>query len=56
MKEIISIKQAANLIKEGSSIMIGGFLRCGTPYKTINEIVEWASKMQKIFKELNFNI
>ncbi|MBQ8784867.1 MAG: CoA transferase subunit A [Alphaproteobacteria bacterium] len=40
MKEIISIKQAANLIKEGSSIMIGGFLRCGTPYKTINEIVK----------------
>ncbi|MBP3546280.1 MAG: CoA transferase subunit A [Alphaproteobacteria bacterium] len=40
MKEIISTKQAANLIKEGSSIMVGGFLRCGTPYKTINEIVK----------------
>lgn len=40
MKEIISIQQAASLIKEGSSIMVGGFLRCGTPYKTINEIVK----------------
>ena len=40
MKEIISIRQAASLIKEGSSIMVGGFLRCGTPYKTINEIVK----------------
>ena len=40
MKEIISIPQAASLIKEGSSIMIGGFLRCGTPYKTVNEIVK----------------
>ena len=40
MKEIISIKQAASLIKEGSSIMVGGFLRCGTPYKTINEVVK----------------
>ncbi|MBR5482628.1 MAG: CoA transferase subunit A [Alphaproteobacteria bacterium] len=40
MKEIISIQQAASLIKEGSSIMIGGFLRCGTPYKTVNEIVK----------------
>lgn len=40
MKEIISIQQAASLIKEGSSIMVGGFLRCGTPYKTINEVVK----------------
>ena len=40
MKEIISIRQAASLIKEGSSIMVGGFLRCGTPYKTINEVVK----------------
>ena len=40
MKEIISIPQAASLIKEGSSIMVGGFLRCGTPYKIINEVVK----------------
>ena len=40
MKEIISIRQAASLIKEGSSIMVGGFLRCGTPYKIINEVVK----------------
>ena len=40
MKEIISIQQAASLIKEGSSIMVGGFLRCGTPYKIINEVVK----------------
>ncbi|MCI5544416.1 MAG: CoA transferase subunit A [Azospirillum sp.] len=40
MKKIVSPNEAALLVKENSSIMIGGFLRCGSPYKTINELVK----------------
>ena len=40
MKKIVSQNEAALLVKENSSIMIGGFLRCGSPYKTINELVK----------------
>ena len=36
MKKIISAKEAANMIKDGSSIMVGGFLSCGTPDKIID--------------------
>ena len=39
MKEIISAKEAVNMIKDGSSVMIGGFLSCGTPDKLIDEII-----------------
>lgn len=39
MKKIISAKEAANMIKDGSSIMVGGFLSCGTPDKIIDEMV-----------------
>ncbi|MBR1648782.1 MAG: CoA transferase subunit A [Alphaproteobacteria bacterium] len=40
MKKIVSPKKAASLIKPDSSLMIGGFLRCGSPYKVIDEIVK----------------
>ena len=40
MKKIISAKEAANMIKDGSSIMVGGFLSCGTPDKIIDELVK----------------
>lgn len=40
MKKILSAQEAAQLIKENSSVMIGGFLRCGSPVKIINELVK----------------
>lgn len=40
MKKIISVKDAINMIKDGSSIMIGGFLSCGAPDALIDELVE----------------
>ncbi len=40
MKEIISAQKAASLIKNGSTIMVGGFLSCGAPDKIIDAIVE----------------
>lgn len=40
MKRIISAKEAVSMIKDGSSVMIGGFLSCGTPDKLIDELIE----------------
>ncbi len=40
MKKIITEKEAAQFIKNGSSVMVGGFLSCGVPDKIIDEIVK----------------
>ncbi len=39
LKEIISAKQAAKLIKSNSTVMVGGFLSCGAPDKILDELV-----------------
>ena len=39
MKSIISAKDAIDLIKDGSSVMVGGFLSCGAPDELIDELV-----------------
>ena len=39
MKKVLSAKDAINLIKDGATIMIGGFLSCGAPDKLIDELV-----------------
>ncbi len=39
MKKMISPAEAGKLIHDGDTIMVGGFLRCGTPVKVIDEIV-----------------
>lgn len=39
MAKIISIKEAVSLIKDSATIMVGGFLSCGTPDKLIDELV-----------------
>ena len=39
MKKVISVLEAGSLVKSGSSVMIAGFLRCGTPVKIIDELV-----------------
>ena len=44
MKKFVSAKEAINLIKDGASIMIGGFLSCGAPDKLIDELVEQNKK------------
>ncbi len=40
MKKIISLAEAGRLITDSSSIMVGGFLRCGTPARLIDEILK----------------
>lgn len=39
MKKIISAVEAGGLIHDGDTVMIGGFLRCGSPEKVIAELV-----------------
>ena len=39
MDKQISVSAAAKLIKNNSTIMIGGFLRCGSPTKVIDELI-----------------
>ncbi len=41
MKKKITATEAAKLVKSGSSIMIGGFLKCGSPVKTIDALTEY---------------
>lgn len=40
MNKLISAKEAVSLVKEGTTIMIGGFLANGTPPKIIDALVE----------------
>lgn len=40
MNKLISAAEAAQLIKENSSLMIGGFLRCGSPVRVIDELIK----------------
>jgi len=38
MKSIISAQEAVNMVKNGSTVMIGGFLSCGTPQTLVDEL------------------
>ncbi|WP_231701849.1 acetate CoA-transferase subunit alpha [Crassaminicella thermophila] len=38
--KVISIEEAISYIKEGMSIMIGGFMACGTPEKLMDALVK----------------
>ena len=40
MAQIKTIQECASMIKEGSSVMVGGFLGVGAPLKMIDQIVE----------------
>ena len=40
MKKNITLKEAVGMIKDGSSIMIGGFLGTGAPKQIVDALVE----------------
>ena len=44
MKKIVSAKEAVKDIKDGASIMVGGFLSCGVPDKLIHALIEQNTK------------
>lgn len=40
MSKVISIEEAINQIEDGMTIMVGGFLGCGSPHRLIDALVE----------------
>ena len=40
MKKEITLEEAANLVKDGMSVMVGGFMGCGSPHSMIRKIEE----------------
>jgi acetate CoA/acetoacetate CoA-transferase alpha subunit len=40
MPKIVSPREAAELIPEGSTIMVGGFMGCGNPHRVIAELAK----------------
>lgn len=40
MAKIVSAKEAIDLIKDSATVMVGGFLSCGTPDKLIDELAK----------------
>ena len=38
--KVVEISQVMDLVKDGMTIMVGGFLACGTPEKLVDAIVE----------------
>ena len=39
-QKVVEISQVMDLVKDGMTIMVGGFLACGTPEKLVDAIVE----------------
>lgn len=44
MEKVISIEEAINHIEDGMTIMVGGFLSCGTPHKLVDALVKKGTK------------
>lgn len=44
MNKIIAIEEAVDKIKDGMTIMVGGFLGCGSPHRIIDELVKKGTK------------
>lgn len=44
MPKFVSLQEAAAQVKDGMTVMIGGFLGCGSPHNVINAILESGAK------------
>ena len=44
MNKQISLDKAVELIQDGMTIMVGGFLGCGSPHRILNRLVESGAK------------
>ncbi len=40
MNKLITLDEAADKVKDGMTIMVGGFLRCGNPHRLTDKLVE----------------
>ena len=44
MAKLVSLEQAAGMIPDGASVMVGGFMGCGSPHRLIDAIVAKGTK------------
>ncbi|MBR4926849.1 MAG: hypothetical protein IKY98_00835, partial [Alphaproteobacteria bacterium] len=44
MKRVMTVSEAAELIKDNMSVMIGGFLKCGSPTEVIECLLKNGTK------------
>ena len=44
MAKVISVEEVVGLIKDGDTVMIGGFMGCGSPHKVIDALVKKGTK------------
>jgi acetate CoA/acetoacetate CoA-transferase alpha subunit len=44
MNKLISLEDAVNLVRDGDTIMIGGFLSVGTPNRLIDALISKGTK------------
>ncbi len=40
MNKVVTIDQALDLVKDGMTVMVGGFLGCGSPHRIIDKLIE----------------
>jgi len=40
MKKVITMEEAVSHIEDGMTVMIGGFMACGSPHKLIDAIIQ----------------
>jgi acetate CoA/acetoacetate CoA-transferase alpha subunit len=44
MPKFVSLQEAAALVKDGMTVMIGGFLGCGNPHNIVDELIKTGVK------------
>lgn len=44
MAKVVSVEEAVCLIKDGNTVMIGGFMGCGSPHKVIDALAKKGTK------------
>lgn len=44
MNKLIDIKQAVSLVKDGDTVLVGGFLGVGSPHKLLDALIERGTK------------
>ena len=40
MNKVVTMDQALDLVKDGMTVMVGGFLGCGSPHRIIDKLIE----------------
>ena len=49
MAKFVTVEEVAAMIKDGMTLMIGGFLACGTPSRIVDAIVNQELKTSRLW-------